>query len=76
LLPKSTVYDYFAQWRDDGTWTKLVKALREQTRVKAGREPTPSGSLRRRGSIRGLIPCDQRVSRVENCITQLFGQGL
>ena len=20
LLPKSTVYDYFAQWRDDGTW--------------------------------------------------------
>ena len=42
LLPKSTVYDSFAQWRDDGTWTKLVKALREQTRVKAGREPTPS----------------------------------
>jgi putative transposase len=42
LLPKSTVYDYFSQWRDDGTWTKLVKALREQTRVQAGREPTPS----------------------------------
>jgi putative transposase len=42
LLPKSTVYDYFAQWRDDGTWEKLVKALREQTRVQAGREPTPS----------------------------------
>ena len=42
LLPKSTVYDYFAQWRDDGTWEKLVKTLREQTRVQAGREPTPS----------------------------------
>lgn len=42
LLPKSPVYDYFAQWRDDGTWGKLVKALREQTRVQAGREPTPS----------------------------------
>lgn len=42
LLPKSTVYDYFAQWRDDGTWEALVKALREQTRVQAGREPTPS----------------------------------
>jgi putative transposase len=42
LLPKSTVYDDFSQWRDDGTWTKMVKALREQTRVKAGREPTPS----------------------------------
>jgi len=44
LLPKSTVYDYFAQWRDDGTWAKLVKALREQTRVEAGREPTPSAA--------------------------------
>jgi len=44
LLPKSTVYDYFAQWRDDGTWTKVVQALREQTRVQAGREPTPSAA--------------------------------
>ena len=42
LLPKSTVYDYFSQWRDDGTWTKMVTALREQTRVAAGRAPTPS----------------------------------
>ena len=39
MLPKSTAYDYFAQWRDDGTWAKMVKALREQTRVAAGREP-------------------------------------
>ncbi len=44
LLPKSSVYDYFAQWRDDGTWTKLVAALREQVRRKAGREPTPSAA--------------------------------
>jgi putative transposase len=42
LLPKSPVYDYFAQWRADGTWAKIVKALRERTRVAAGREPTPS----------------------------------
>src|SRR5215467_5306585 len=44
LLPKSTVYEYFAQWRDDGTWAKVVTALREQTRVAAGREPTPSAT--------------------------------
>jgi putative transposase len=44
LLPKSTVYDYFAQWRDDGTWASLVKALRERTRVEAGHEPTPSAA--------------------------------
>jgi len=42
LLPKSTVYDYFAQWRDDETWSKMVDALRMQTRVQAGHEPTPS----------------------------------
>ena len=44
LLPKSTVYDYFAQWRHDGTWAMLVKTLRERTRVAAGREPTPSAA--------------------------------
>ncbi len=44
VLPKSTVYDSFAQWRDDGTWAKMVKALRERTRREAGREPTPSAA--------------------------------
>jgi putative transposase len=44
LLPKSTVYDYFAQWRDDGTWAQIVKTLRERIRVAAGREPTPSAA--------------------------------
>ena len=28
LLPKSTAYDYFAQWRDDGTWTKMFVCFR------------------------------------------------
>src|SRR5216684_3366549 len=44
LLPKSSVYDYFAQWRDDGTWTKILGALRERVRREAGREPTPSAA--------------------------------
>jgi putative transposase len=42
LLPKSTVYDYFAQWRDDGTWQEILDALRRRVRVEAGREPSPS----------------------------------
>jgi putative transposase len=42
LLPKSTVYEYFAQWRDDGTWAKFVDALRSQVRTQEGRDPTPS----------------------------------
>jgi putative transposase len=42
LLPKSTVYDYFARWRDDGTWQRVLDALRQAVRVQAGREPAPS----------------------------------
>jgi putative transposase len=46
LLPKSTVYDYFAQWRNDGTWQRINAALCKQVRQAAGREPTPSaGSI-------------------------------
>lgn len=44
LLPKSTVYDYFAQWRNDGTWTNVVSALRTQIRVQEGRDPMPSAA--------------------------------
>jgi putative transposase len=42
LLPKSTVYDYFARWRDDGTWQTLLDALRRAVREAAGREAAPS----------------------------------
>jgi putative transposase len=41
LLPRSTVYDYFAQWRDDGTWQRITDALRKKTRIAEGRDPTP-----------------------------------
>ena len=32
LLPKSTVYEYFSQWRNDGTWQRLLDALRAAVR--------------------------------------------
>jgi len=52
LLPKSTVYDYFAKWRDHGLWPKIVAALREQVRQSTPqasdpeqmREATPSAA--------------------------------
>lgn len=48
LLPKSTVYDYFRQWRHDGTWQRFVDGLRPQVR-QAGvydrpREGSPSAA--------------------------------
>jgi len=50
LLPKSTVYDYFAKWRENGLFQSIVEALRTEVRqstpqAKAPerpREPTPS----------------------------------
>ncbi len=42
LQPKSTAYEYFSLWRDDGTLTRIVDALRTQVRQAAGREETPS----------------------------------
>jgi putative transposase len=40
------VYDYFKQWREDGTWQVILDALRQKVRVAVGREPSPSaGSI-------------------------------
>ena len=41
LPAKSTVSDHFAQWRDDGTWQRILEALRRRVRVAAGRRPEP-----------------------------------
>lgn len=43
--PWSTVWSYFRIWRNDGTWERMHTALREQVRVKQGREPTPSAAI-------------------------------
>jgi putative transposase len=46
LPPKSTVYDHFKRWREDGTWQVILDAIRQKVRVAAGREPSPgAGSI-------------------------------
>jgi putative transposase len=42
LLAKSTVFDYFSAWKEDGAWQRMLDSLREEARVQEGREPTPS----------------------------------
>lgn len=46
LLPKSTVYEYFAGWRTDGTWQRLLDTLRAAVRTHQApsKEPTPSAA--------------------------------
>jgi putative transposase len=44
LTPKSTAWDYFVAWGKDGTWQKIVDALRGQVRKAEGRQETPSAA--------------------------------
>jgi putative transposase len=45
-LPRwKTVYHYFRLWRDDGTWERMHEALRDEVRVAAGREVSPSAAI-------------------------------
>ncbi len=45
LPPWSTAAGYYRIWRRSGVWETIHDALREQVRVKAGREPTPSAAI-------------------------------
>ncbi|MBA4068007.1 MAG: IS5/IS1182 family transposase [Isosphaera sp.] len=38
-----TAYNFFRAFEADGTWDRLVAALRVEVRTKLGRDPTPSG---------------------------------
>ncbi len=47
MLPKEypkwqTVYAYFRQWRDDGTWQRIHATLRAEVRRRAGRHKHPT----------------------------------
>jgi len=46
LPAKSSVYDYFAAWRDDGTWQDILDLLRGAYRQEhaTSQEPTPSAA--------------------------------
>lgn len=45
-LPKwGTVYFYFRKFRNEGIWQRIHDLLREQVRLKEGREATPSAAI-------------------------------
>lgn len=43
--PWQTVYDYFRNWRQTGTWEAMHQAVRELVRLKIGRQATPSAGV-------------------------------
>jgi len=46
LPPKSSVYEYFSAWREDGTWKEINDALRRATRAieAPSEQPDPSAA--------------------------------
>jgi len=43
--PTKTVYDYFNQWSEDGTWEQINALLVREVRVAEGRDPEPSAAI-------------------------------
>jgi putative transposase len=43
--PKSTVHEYYSQWRKSGDWQRMHAALHEQIRLEEKRETTPSAVI-------------------------------
>ena len=52
--PWQTVYEYFAKWKRNGTWTRINAALAQQVRLHEGRtEPTPSAACIDSQTVKG-----------------------
>jgi putative transposase len=47
------VYSYFRKWGKDGTWSQVLRLLREGVRTQAHREPTPSMACVDSQSVKG-----------------------
>ena len=82
LLPKSTAYEYFAQWRADGTWETVVDALSIQFRVADDCEATTNvGSVDNKpvkdtevgGDERGTNGGKKIDARSRNLLVDLVG---
>ena len=51
--PKSTVFGYFAAWRESGLWVQLNNRLRQKVRVAESRKPSPTAAILDSQSVKG-----------------------
>lgn len=59
--PWQTVYTYFRNWRQDGTWLKMHDNLREWTRIEIERHPSPSEAIIDSQSVKSAAMVSQQV---------------
>jgi transposase len=50
--PAMTVYDIFRRWTKTGAWQQVHDTLRDQARLRAGRNPTPTAAIIDSQSVR------------------------
>jgi putative transposase len=43
--PKDTVYTYFRNFREDGTWERIHDLIRNRVRLKHGKQQQPSAAI-------------------------------
>jgi putative transposase len=55
-----TVYEYFVDWKQDGTWERINGILRRQVRVAAGRPHTPSTASTDSQTVKATEAADSR----------------
>ena len=53
LAKRSTANDYLNAWKSDGTWQRIMDALRRMVRVEAGHEPEPQKAAIDSQSVKG-----------------------
>jgi hypothetical protein len=51
--PAKTVYDIFRRWVKAGAWQRIHDTLRDQARVRAGRNPQPTAAIIDSQTVRG-----------------------
>ena len=60
--PAKTVYGLFRRWTAAGAWARVHDALRDRTRIRAGRQPNPTAAVIDSASVRGAdtVPAASR----------------